>query len=78
MRVLESGRLCVIPLDRSLYARTREDLGDLRLTKDDEEIPFLIEFQNRLIVVVRWAFQYLTFSRGARLITGSDHDKPHG
>ena len=38
-------------------------------------ILYLIEFQSRIIVVVRWAFQYLTFSRGARLITGSDHDK---
>jgi len=35
----------------------------------------LIEFQNRIIVIVRWAFQYLTFSRGARLITGTEQDK---
>jgi NADH dehydrogenase len=33
---------------------------------------YLAEFQNRLIVLVRWAFQYLTFRRGARLITGSE------
>jgi NADH dehydrogenase len=33
---------------------------------------YLIEFQSRIIVLVRWAFQYLTFSRGARLITGED------
>lgn len=39
-------------------------------------ILYLINFQSRLIVVVRWAFQYLTFSRGARLITGTDHDHP--
>ena len=38
-------------------------------------ILYLIEFQSRLIVVVRWAFQYLTFSRGARLITGPEHEK---
>ena len=38
-------------------------------------ILYLIEFQSRIIVIVRWAFQYLTFSRGARLITGPDHDK---
>ena len=37
-------------------------------------ILYLIEFQSRLIVVLRWAFQYLTFSRGARLITGPDHE----
>ena len=32
---------------------------------------YLVEFQSRIIVFVRWAFQYLTFSRGARLITGA-------
>lgn len=31
---------------------------------------YLVEFQNRLIVFIRWGFQYLTYSRGARLITG--------
>jgi NADH dehydrogenase len=35
-------------------------------------ILYLIEFQSRIIVLVRWAFQYLTFSRGARLITGDE------
>src|SRR4051812_29106832 len=43
VRVLESGRLCVIPFDRTLYARMREDLGDLRIIKDGEEIPYIIE-----------------------------------
>jgi NADH dehydrogenase len=33
---------------------------------------YLVEFQSRLIVFVRWAFQYLTFQRGARLITRSE------
>jgi NADH dehydrogenase len=32
---------------------------------------YLVEFQSRLVVFIHWAFQYLTFSRGARLITGS-------
>jgi NADH:ubiquinone reductase (H+-translocating) len=32
---------------------------------------YLVQFQSRLIVFVQWGFQYLTFSRGARLITGS-------
>jgi Protein of unknown function (DUF3999) len=43
VRVLESGRLCVIPFDRTLYSRMRPDLGDLRIVKDDEEIPYVIE-----------------------------------
>jgi NADH dehydrogenase len=30
---------------------------------------YLVEFRNRLIVFIRWGFQYLTFDRGARLIT---------
>jgi NADH:ubiquinone reductase (H+-translocating) len=32
---------------------------------------FLIGFRNRLIVIVQWAYSYLTFRRGARLITGA-------
>lgn len=31
---------------------------------------YLVEFQNRLVVAVKWGFQYLSFNRGARLITG--------
>jgi len=32
---------------------------------------YLVQFQNRLLVFIQWGFQYLTFSRGARLITGT-------
>jgi NADH dehydrogenase len=32
---------------------------------------YIVEFQNRILVFVQWGFQYLTFSRGARLITGA-------
>lgn len=35
-------------------------------------IMYLVQFQNRLLVFVRWGFLYLTFSRGARLITGRE------
>jgi NADH dehydrogenase len=31
---------------------------------------YLVQFRNRLIVFIRWGFQYFTFDRGARLITG--------
>src|SRR5438477_143996 len=31
---------------------------------------FLIGFRNRLIVMIQWAWSYLTYERGARLITG--------
>lgn len=33
---------------------------------------FLIGFRNRLIVCANWAWSYITFDRGARLITGID------
>jgi len=32
---------------------------------------FLIGFRNRLLVILQWAWAYVTFQRGARLITGS-------
>ena len=31
---------------------------------------YLAQFRNRVLVFVRWGFQYLTFDRGSRLITG--------
>jgi NADH:ubiquinone reductase (H+-translocating) len=38
---------------------------------------YLVEFSNRVLVFVQWGFFYLTFNRGARLITGSDgSDRP--
>jgi NADH dehydrogenase len=35
-------------------------------------ILFLIGFRNRIIVMLNWAWAYLTYQRGARLITGSN------
>ncbi len=34
-------------------------------------ITYLVEFQSRVLVFIQWAIQDLTFSRGARLITGA-------
>jgi NADH:ubiquinone reductase (H+-translocating) len=31
---------------------------------------YIVEFQNRVLVFVQWGFEFITFSRGARLITG--------
>ena len=31
---------------------------------------YLVGFQNRIIVLIRWVFDYVTRNRGARLITG--------
>ena len=33
---------------------------------------YLVEFSNRVLVFIHWGFLYLTFDRGARLITGGD------
>ena len=35
---------------------------------------YIVEFQNRVLVFIQWGFEYLTFSRGARLITGGTDD----
>lgn len=40
---------------------------------------YLVEFSNRVLVFVQWGFLYVTFNRGARLITGaapSDRQDP--
>jgi NADH:ubiquinone reductase (H+-translocating) len=37
---------------------------------------YLVQFQSRVIVFVRWGFQYLSFSRSSRLITGPPVEPP--
>ncbi len=53
------------------------DLGWLRLTGFPAwviwlfvHLLYIVEFQNRLLVLVQWAWSYFTYSRSARLITG--------
>jgi NADH dehydrogenase len=36
---------------------------------------YIVEFQSRILVLVQWGFLYLTFNRGARLITGTAASK---
>ena len=33
-------------------------------------IVYLIDFRSRIVVLIRWAWQYLTYEVGSRLITG--------
>jgi NADH:ubiquinone reductase (H+-translocating) len=33
---------------------------------------FLIGFRNRVLVILQWAWAYVTYQRGARLITGTE------
>jgi NADH dehydrogenase len=37
---------------------------------------FLIGFRNRVIVLLQWSWAYVTWQRGARLITGGSRPKP--
>lgn len=36
---------------------------------------YIVQFQSRVLVFVQWGIEYLTFSRGARLITGEGSDR---
>jgi NADH dehydrogenase len=38
-------------------------------------ITYLIGFDNRLVVMMEWAYNYFTFNRGARLITGRPREE---
>jgi NADH:ubiquinone reductase (H+-translocating) len=55
------------------------DFGWLKLTGriawlvwGDAHIYFLIGFRNRMVIALDWLWSYLTYRRGARLITGQD------
>ena len=37
---------------------------------------YLIGFKNRMVVMLTWAWSYLTYKRGARLITGGLKEIP--
>ena len=37
---------------------------------------FLIGFRNRLVVLIDWAISYVTYARGARVITGHPRTDP--
>jgi NADH dehydrogenase len=39
-------------------------------------ILFLVGFRNRILVMIQWAWSYLTYERGARLITGESRVVP--
>lgn len=38
---------------------------------------YLVNFESRILVFIHWGFQYMTFSRAQRLITGSRAEAPH-
>jgi NADH:ubiquinone reductase (H+-translocating) len=77
-RYLDKGNLATIG-----RARAVADLRVVRLSGFPAWIAwlavhlwYLIGFENRLLVLTRWAFSFLTHGRGARLISGRDKPRP--
>ena len=72
-------------VDRARCVTAVVRLGRLELTGflgwlfwSAAHIYFLIGLRSRFVVAFSWAWQYLTFQRGARLITRSDRSATDG
>src|SRR6185312_14634930 len=72
----DKGQLAVIGRGRAVADIWKLHFGGLLawLTWTFVHIFFLIGFRNRLLVMIQWAWSYLTYGRGARLITA---ETPH-
>ena len=73
-KYVDRGSLAVIGQNEAVV-----DLGFVRLSGFlawliwvFAHIYYLIEFDNKLVVMVQWGWNYITQGRGARLITGED------
>ena len=73
-RYLDSGSLAVIGQNSAVV-----DLGFMKFSGFFAwlfwlfvHIYFLIEFDNKLVVMIQWGWNYFTRKRGARLITGKE------
>jgi NADH dehydrogenase len=71
-RYVDKGSMATIGRSRAIV-----QLGSLRFTGFFAwltwllvHIFYLIDFRNRVIVLLNWAWSYVTYKRGARLITG--------
>jgi NADH dehydrogenase len=71
---LDKGQMATIGRSKAIL-----EMGSLRLTGFlawltwlAVHIYYLTGFRNRLLVVLQWAWSYLTFGRGARLIVEKD------
>jgi NADH:ubiquinone reductase (H+-translocating) len=73
-RYADSGALATIGRRHAVAALGRLHLKGLLgwLLWSLAHVYFLIGFRNRLSVATSWAWSYLTYQRGARLITGHD------
>jgi NADH dehydrogenase len=77
-RYRDYGSLATIGRKRAIFQR-----GALKFTGlfawllwSTAHIYFLIGFRNRLVVAMSWAWSYITFQRGTRLITGVSGARP--
>ncbi|EYF04095.1 NADH dehydrogenase [Chondromyces apiculatus DSM 436] len=73
---LDKGTMATIGRSRAIAQVGRLKLTGLLawLAWMAVHILFLIGFRNRFIVMFEWIWQYITFKRGARLITGVDRE----
>jgi NADH:quinone reductase (non-electrogenic) len=71
-RYWDKGQLAVIGRGRAVADIGRLHFGGLFawLAWIFVHIFFLIGFRNRVLVLIQWAYSYVTFRRGARIITG--------
>jgi NADH dehydrogenase len=71
-RYFDKGQLAVIGRGRAVADIRRLHFGGFFawLAWVFVHIFFLIGFRNRIIVMIEWAWSYLTYQRGARVITG--------
>jgi NADH:ubiquinone reductase (H+-translocating) len=77
-RYRDYGSLATVGRKRAIFQR-----GALKFTGffawflwSTAHIYFLIGFRNRLVVAMSWAWNYVTFQRGTRLITGVSGARP--
>ncbi len=75
-RYWNKGELAVIGRGQAVANLGRLRFGGLAgwLTWIFVHIAYLIGFRNRLLVLIEWAWSYVTYGRGARLITGETGD----
>ena len=68
----DKGQLAVIGRGRAVADIWKLHFGGLLawLTWTFVHIFYLIGFRNRVLVMIQWAWSYITFGRGARLIAG--------
>jgi NADH:ubiquinone reductase (H+-translocating) len=71
-RYLDKGNLATVGRSFAIA-----DLGKVKLsgyfawlTWVAVHIAYLISFHNRLLVLIEWAWAYVTWQRGARIVTG--------